>query len=54
MLSEETELLNLFLTSQFKVKDLDLEYFVTIPRPHNSVRFIELITHQEVPKLFSQ
>jgi hypothetical protein len=36
----------------FKVKDLDLEYFVFIT--HHMVRFLDLIIHQEVPKLFSQ
>ena len=46
MLSKETYLLNIYLASQFKVKDLDL--------PHNSVTFLDLITHQEVLKLFSQ
>ena len=54
MLSKETCLLNIFLASQFKFKDLDLEYFLKIPQPHNSVRFLDLILHQEVPKLFSQ
>jgi hypothetical protein len=34
------------VASQFKVKDLDLEYFL--------LRFLDLIPHQEVPKLFSQ
>jgi len=54
VLSKETCLLNIFLASQFKFKDLDLEYFLKIPQPHNSVRFLDLILHQEVPKLFSQ
>jgi hypothetical protein len=34
-----------------KVKDLDLEYFLFIP---HLLRFLDLILHQEVPKLFSQ
>ena len=36
----------MFLASQLKFKDLDLEYFL--------LRFHDLITYQEVPKLFSQ
>ena len=44
--SKETYLLNIFLAPQFKFKDLDLEYFL--------LRFLDLITHQEVPKLFFQ
>ena len=39
-------LLNIFLASQFKFKDLDLEYFL--------LRLLDLIPHQEVPKLLSQ
>jgi hypothetical protein len=46
VLSKETYLLNIFVASKFKFKDLDLEYFL--------LRFLDLITHQEVPKLFSQ
>ena len=29
-------------------------FSVKIRRPHNSVRFLDLLLHQEVPKLFSQ
>ena len=45
-LSKETYLLNIYLALQFKVKDLDLEYFL--------LRFPDSTLHQEVPKLFSQ
>jgi hypothetical protein len=34
------------LASQFKFKDLDLKYFL--------LRFLDLVIHQEVPKLFPQ
>ena len=38
--------LNIYLASQFKVKDLDLEYFL--------FRFLGFTLYQEVPKLYSQ
>jgi hypothetical protein len=34
-----------------KVKDLDLEYFLFVT---HLLRFLDLILHQEVPKLFYQ
>ena len=38
-----------------QVQGLGLRIFsVKIPRPHNSVRFLDLMTYQEVPRLFSQ
>ena len=46
VLSKETSLLYIFLASHFKFKDLDLEYFL--------LRFLDLTTHQEVPKSISQ
>jgi hypothetical protein len=43
------------LTIQGQVQGFGLRIFlVKITRPHNSVRFLDLITHQEVPKLFYQ
>jgi hypothetical protein len=54
-LSKETYLLNILLASQFQVQGLGLRIFsVKITGPHNSVKFLDFITHQEVPKLFPQ
>ena len=57
MLSKETYLFKdiLDLTIQGQVQGFGLIIFsAKIPRPHNTVRFLNLITHQEVLKLFIQ
>jgi hypothetical protein len=58
MLSKEAYLFKyiLDLTIQGQVQGFGLIIFsvVNIPRPHNTVRFLDFVTHQEVLKLFIQ
>ena len=54
MLSKETYLI-LDVTIQGQVQGFGLIIFsVTIPRSHNTVRFLDLVTYQEDLKLFIQ
>ena len=57
MLSKETYLFEdiLDLTIQGQVQGFGLRIFsAKIPRPHNTVRILDLVTYQEVLKLFIQ